>query len=103
MEFTAQLIQVLGLLVILAGATMVFVHLITWIFGNKHSQVRIGLESLELRRPAAGGGSRKGLTPEHRSLWGSGGRQPARGPIHLRFRLMLSFIIAFTRTSTSFT
>jgi small-conductance mechanosensitive channel/CRP-like cAMP-binding protein len=44
MEFTTQLIQVMGLLVILAGATMVFVHLISWIFGNKHSQVRIGLE-----------------------------------------------------------
>jgi hypothetical protein len=44
MEFIAQLIQVLGLLVILAGATMVFVHLISWIFGNRHSQVRIGLE-----------------------------------------------------------
>jgi small-conductance mechanosensitive channel/CRP-like cAMP-binding protein len=44
MEFTAQLIQVLGLLVILVGATMVFVHIISWIFGNRHSQVRIGLE-----------------------------------------------------------
>lgn len=44
MEFTTQLIQVMGLLVILVGATMVFVHLISWLFGNKHSQVRIGLE-----------------------------------------------------------
>ena len=59
MEFTTQLIQVMGLLVILAGATMVFVHLITWIFGNRHSQVRIGLElvlffsiAYALRNPA---------------------------------------------------
>jgi small-conductance mechanosensitive channel/CRP-like cAMP-binding protein len=44
MEFTTQLLQVMGLLVILAGATIVFVHLISWLCGNRHSQVRIGLE-----------------------------------------------------------
>ena len=48
MELTLQFIQVLGLLAILAGATLVFVHLITWIVGSKHSQIRIGLELLIL-------------------------------------------------------
>lgn len=48
MEFTVQFIQVLGLLAILAGAALVFVHLITWIAGKKHSQIRIGLELLIL-------------------------------------------------------
>jgi len=48
MELTVQFIQVLGLLVILAGATVVFVHVITWIVGKKHSQIRIGLELLIL-------------------------------------------------------
>ena len=48
MEFTVQFIQVLGLLIILAGATVVFVHIITWIAGKKHSQIRIGLELLIL-------------------------------------------------------
>lgn len=43
-----QFVQVLGLLVILAGATVVFVHVITWIAGKKHSQIRIGLELLIL-------------------------------------------------------
>jgi small-conductance mechanosensitive channel/CRP-like cAMP-binding protein len=48
MELTVQFVQVLGLLVILAGATVVFVHVITWIAGKKHSQIRIGLELLIL-------------------------------------------------------
>ncbi len=48
MELTVQFIKMLGLLAILAGATLVFVHLITWIVGSKHSQIRIGLELLIL-------------------------------------------------------
>jgi small-conductance mechanosensitive channel/CRP-like cAMP-binding protein len=48
MELTVRFVQVLGLLVILAGATVVFVHFITWIAGKKHSQIRIGLELLIL-------------------------------------------------------
>lgn len=48
MELTVQFIQVAGLLVILAGATVVFVHLVTWIVGKKHSQIRIGLELVAL-------------------------------------------------------
>ena len=48
MDLTVQFIQVAGLLVILAGATVVFVHLVTWIVGKRHSQIRIGLELLAL-------------------------------------------------------
>ena len=48
MELTVRFVQVLGLLVILAGVTVVFVHFITWIAGKKHSQIRIGLELLIL-------------------------------------------------------
>jgi small-conductance mechanosensitive channel/tellurite resistance protein len=48
MEFTVQFIQALGLLALLVGAAVVFVHLVTWLAGTKHSQIRIGLEFILL-------------------------------------------------------